>query len=217
MRRARASVLLALPLALTLVVTLPVSARSPGAAVYQPSAQPNGASRVDLAEAWVDWAFQAVDTNPLLNPRCEYSGIGNIWFAPVSIGGDIELDCTIPAGGKLFMSAGGVECSTAEDGGDTPEELSACVDSLLPFICCVQAEVDGVAVENIDRYMLKTDGQILAGPSLITDDPTLIVQGGWFLIARPMSVGEHEVFLHDAVPAFDLAFSATIHVTVVPH
>jgi hypothetical protein len=218
MRRAHA--LLSLVVSAVLVLSMgaaSVSAKSEHGAAYAPSARVNGATLVELAVAWADWAWQPADVSPLLNPRCDWSGIGKIWFAPVSIGEQQELDCTLPPGGKLLITPGGYECSTAEGNGETLAELTACAESLFASeICCAQVIVDGAELENLDPYLLTTPGQTVAGPNLFGEEPTLSVERGWFILLRPMSVGEHEVFVYDEAPNFDLIFSTTMHITVAP-
>jgi hypothetical protein len=218
MRRARISVCLAVSLTLVLVLSsATVAARSEKPAVYPPSAHPNGQSLVDLAQAWADWAWQPAETSPLLNARCDYSGIGKIWFAPVSISTAQELDCTLPPGGKLLITPGGYECSTAEGNGETLAELTDCAETLFANeICCEQVIVDGVELVDLEPYLFTTPGQLLDGPNLFGPDPTLSVERGWFILLRPMSIGEHEVFIYDEAPNFDLIFSTTMHITVAP-
>jgi len=216
----RARVALCLVISLTLVLmlsTTTLAAPTRKAAVYPPSAHVNGATLVDLAVAWGHWGWQPADTSPILNPRCEASGIGKIWFAPVSIGAEQELDCTIPAGAKLLITPGGYECSTAEGNGETLEELTECAETnFANEICCEQLIVDGVELVDLDPYILTTPGQVLDGPNLFGEDPTLSVERGWYILLRPMSVGEHEVFFHDEAPNFGLVFSTTMHITVAP-
>jgi hypothetical protein len=217
MQRAHRS--LSLAAALVLVLSLgasSVSARTQHAAVYPPTANVNGHSLLELAEAWADWAWQPADVSPLLNPRCEDSGIGHIWFAPVSIQAAQEIDCTLPPGAKLLVTPGGYECSTAEGNGETLAEITACAETLFASeICCELMTVDGIEVA-LDQYLLITPGQLIAGPNLFGPDPTLSAEKGWFVLLRPMSVGEHEVFIYDEAPNFDLVFSTTMHITVKP-
>jgi hypothetical protein len=208
-------------LAAALVLVLSIgagsaSAQTQRAAVYPPAAHVNGHSLLELAEAWADWAWQPAETSPLLNPRCEDSGISHIWFAPVSIQASQEIDCTLPPGAKLLVTPGGYECSTAEGNGETLAELTACADTLFASeICCELMTVDGIEVP-LDQYLLTTPGQLIAGPNLFGPDPTLSAEKGWFVLLRPMSVGEHEVFIYDEAPNFDLVFSTTMHITVTP-
>lgn len=218
MRRARVTLCLAASLTLVLMLsTTTLAAPTRKAAVYSPSAHVNGASLVDLAIAWGDWGWQSAETNPLLNPRCEASGIGKIWFAPVSIGEAQELDCTLPPGAKLLITPGGYECSTAEGNGETLEELTECAETnFTNEICCAQVIIDGVELTNLDPYEFTTPGQVLDGPNLFGPDPTLSVERGWYILLRPMSVGEHEVFIYDEAPNFGLVFSTTMHITVAP-
>jgi hypothetical protein len=218
MRRARFSACLAACVTLLMVLSsATVAAGSQKPAVYSPSAHPGGASLVELAEAWTDWAWQPAETSPLLNARCDYSGIGRIWFAPVSINTAQELDCTLPPGGKLLITPGGYECSTAEGNGETLAELTDCANTLFASeICCEQVIIDGIDLVNLDPYEFTTPGQLLAGPNLFGPDPTLSVERGWFILLRPMSVGEHEVFIYDEAPNFGLIFSTTMHITVSP-
>ena len=69
---------------------------------------------------------------------------------------------------------------------------------------------------NLDPYEFLTPGQVLDGPNFFGDDPTLSIERGWFILLRPMSVGEHEVFIYDEAPNFGLVFSTTMHITVAP-
>jgi len=217
MRRARVSLSLAASLTLVLMLSTTTLAAPRKAAVYSPQAHVNGASLVDLAVAWTDWAWQPPDTSPLLNPRCEASGIGKIWFAPVSIDVAQELDCTLPPGGKLLITPGGYECSTAEGNGETLAELTDCAETnFANEICCAQVIIDGRELTNLDPYEFTTPGQMLAGPNLFGEDPTLSIERGWFILLRPMSVGQHEVFIYDEAPNFGLVFSTTMHITVAP-
>lgn len=182
--------------------------------LYAPDILHEGLSLTQLAMAWADWAWQPADVNPLLHPRCEHSGIGNIWLLPVSIGGPFELSCTVPRGAKLLVTPGGWECSTAEGNGETVAQLIGCAETNIDLICCVQMLIDGQEVKNVDRWLLTTSGQTLAGPNLFGPDPTLSVERGWFMVLHPMDEGQHEVFIYDAAPSFDLEFSMTFHITV---
>ena len=91
-----------------LIAAAPVSAAGQG--FQPPNAKVHNHSLTDLAVAWTIWGFGSPeDENPLLASRCEQSPIDpKIWFLPVSLGGDMEVDCQIPKGAFLVFTRGRV-------------------------------------------------------------------------------------------------------------
>jgi hypothetical protein len=159
-----------------------------------------------IAGAWDLWAFGAPpDSNPLLANRCEASPSDpRIWFLPVSLGGDYEIECDIPVGAFLVLTPGGYECSGAEGNGETAEELEACVETNFANLSFVSVSLDGRPATNLGRYIVTSPLVQLPGPNLFGEDPTPSMLKSYFMVITPLSRGEHTVRAFDEFvnPAF---------------
>ena len=116
----------ALATVLILAVAGPASAgQHAGRGFVPPNAKVHGYSLKELSTAWNVWALGSPEAvNPLVANRCEQSPIDKkIWFMPVSLGGDYEVDCRVPSGAFLVVTPGGWFCDVAEAGGSTNAEL----------------------------------------------------------------------------------------------
>jgi hypothetical protein len=196
-----------------LVAAGPVSAAGQG--FQPPNARVHNHSLTNLAAAWTIWGFGSPENvNPLLASRCEQSPIDpNIWFLPVSLGGDMEVDCQIPKGAFLVFTAGGYECSEAEGNGSTEAELRACAEAGFDTFTDIEASLDGKAAKDLGSYVVTTPVFQLPGPNLFSDDPSPSVIKGVFQVIHPLSPGEHTLY---ALAAAEGIFSAslTYHLTV---
>src|SRR4249919_2760055 len=95
---------------LALAIAGPVSAHGgkghgAGPGFVPPNARVHGFTLKQLSTAWNTWSFATPEAdNPIVNGRCEQSPIDKkIWFLPVSLGGDYEVDCQVPAGAFLVV------------------------------------------------------------------------------------------------------------------
>jgi hypothetical protein len=217
MRRFGALVLAA---ALTLVLTTPILAAKPAIRGFLPSdARPHGYSLLDIGTAFNQWSFgTAEDVNPLLAVRCEPSPLDpRIWFLPVSLGGEWEATCDVPAGTFLVLTPGGWECSAAEPEpfhGGNEEELRACVDAGFELLSYVEVTFNGETVTDLDDYVVTTRMDTLPANNLLGPDPTITMDKGYFMVLAPLGPGTHTLRAYDefASEGFQAGITYTINV-----
>jgi hypothetical protein len=216
MRQLRRAALAAILLAL--VASSTTIAAAPAKGFLAPDARPLGRSLTDLATAWARWGFGSAEHNPNIEFRCEPSQLDpRIWFLPVSFGGETENHCDIPSGTFLVMFAGGTECSQAEAEpyhGDDAADLASCVDETLADLTYVEVTADGKPTTNLSAYVAESAAVLLPPGNLFSDDPTLSMTKGYFLVVRPMSPGTHHLSAYDE---FDFGFSGAVNYTITVH
>jgi hypothetical protein len=217
MRRFRAVLVLAT--ALTLVAAPVANAAKPATRGFLPAnARVHGHTLTELAQAWNVWAFgTSAEDNPLLAIRCEQSSIDpKIWFLPVSLGGEYETTCEVPAGTFLLMNPGGSECSNLEPEpffGADAADLLACVNETFPLLTYIEVTFNGKTVTNLDQYLITTPVYDLPANNLFSADPGLSRDKGYFMVIHPLSRGEHTLRAYDEFESFD--FVAGITYTIV--
>jgi hypothetical protein len=216
MRRATALIVATF---LALAIAGPVSAQGGGRGAGKGFAQPNvrvhGHSMVELAVAWNRYAFSTpAPDNPLINPRCEQSSTDKkIWFVPVSIAGDYEVDCQVPTGAFLVATPAGYFCEPIEAGGSSTAALLTCATNGFATLTVVQVLLDGREANNLDRYVVTTPRIELDGPNLLSDDPTPIIDKGIYTVIKPLRPGSHTLRLYDEFGP-ELTFGVTVNLTV---
>lgn len=205
---------------LSLVATsTAAAAKPPMRGVLPPSALARGHSLNELATAWNMWAFGSSVDNPLLAVRCEQSPIDpQIWFLPVSLGGEWLSTCDVPAGSFLLMNPGGSECSNIEPEpyfGTDPTDLLSCVNETFQDLTHLEVTIGGKTVTNLDPYIVVTSVINLPANNLINAAPGISRDKGYFLLLHPMSRGTHTMRAYDEF--FDGAFQAGITYTINVH
>ena len=207
---------IALATILVLAVAGPASAHGAGRGFLPPNAKAHGHTLTDLSVEWNIWALGTPgDVNPLLANRCEQSSFDKkIWFMPVSLGGDYEVDCQVPSGAFLVITPGGWFCDIAEAGGSSDAALRSCVVNGFALLTKVEVALDGRAAKHLDRYIVTTPRFELPGPNLLTEDPTSAMNKSYFLIVKPLSRGEHTLRMYDEFGSLDFTAGVTINVTV---
>lgn len=212
----RLLVVLAFTLLLGASFLAPSAASGKKAHVFPPNARPYGATLGEWQARWFRWFIEIpAPTNPLFDETGELCGInqrGPVWFtAPVAGLGTITRNCTVPAGKALFFILLGNECSNVEPPpffGATEAELRACAASGYEEFSAGATQsitVDGVSVQNVNRYRTQTPlfGYMLppdnvyglpAGPA------TKAISDGIGVIVKPLNPGRHRVAIHLDVP-----------------
>lgn len=183
-----------------------------------PNARPHGFSMVDIATAYNHWSFSSpADTSPLLDVRCEQSPIDpKIWFLPVSLGGEYETTCAVPPGSFMVLTPGGWECSSIEPEpffGSTEEELRECVDNGFELLSYVEVTFKGQTVTNLDDYVVTSRLDTLPPNNLLSSEPGLTMDKGYFLVLHPLSRGTHTLRAYDEFGS--LGFQAGITYTII--
>jgi hypothetical protein len=211
---------LSIAIVLTLLLApISVTAGDPDSRGFLPSnARVHGHSLVDLASAYTLWAFgTSAEVNPIVHARCERSPIDpNIWFLPVSAGGESVTTCQVPPGAFLVVTPGFIECSTIEPEpffGADEIALAECVDGWFDLLNRADVILDGRQVERLDEYALTTNAVTLPPNNLISTESGLSLSKGYFLMIAPLSRGEHTLRLYDEFES--LGFQAGINVTIV--
>jgi hypothetical protein len=217
MRRFRAILLLTVAFALVSAPT--VYAGKPATRGFlPPNARPLGHTLTELATAWNVWAFGTAEDNPLLAVRCEQSPIDpRIWFLPVSLGGEWENTCNVPQGAFLLMNPGGTECSNVEPEpffGADEADLLACVNETFELLTYVEVTFNGATVTDLDAYIVTTPLTNLPANNLLSADPALSRDKGYFMVIHPLSRGTHILRAYDEFESFDFqaGITYTIHV-----
>jgi hypothetical protein len=219
MRRVRHALLVGILLSLALAQG---AGASPPATrgLLPPSARPLGYSLTQLATAWNVWAFgTAADVNPLLAVRCEQSSLDpRIWFLPVSLGGEYQNTCDVPQGSFLVFNPGGSECSNMEPEpffGVDEADLLDCVNETFGLLTYLEITFNGKTVTNLDPYIVTTPLTHLPANNLLSSEPALSRDKGFFLVIAPLSRGTHTLHAYDEF--FDGAFKAGITYTINVH
>ncbi|HEX6811647.1 MAG TPA: hypothetical protein VF384_08505 [Planctomycetota bacterium] len=196
-------------LALVALTTLPHSATLPlTPGVFPSNARPYGQSYAEWSASW--WTFcmeHPVVGHPFLDDGqfdVTTGQSGNVWFLAAPFGTHTRT-VTIPRGTALCVGLLNAEWSSLEPVSvapptysSDPAVLEAIATSTADFITNVTCTLDGVGVDNIDDYRVVSpqfsftapDPWIFSAPDVLTG-PGTAVADGYFVILRPLSVGQH--------------------------
>lgn len=209
---------------LALAIAGPVSAHGgrghghgAGRGFMPPNAKVHGYSLNQISNAWNRWSLGTPEAeNPLIAGRCEQSPIDKkIWFLPVSLGGDYEVDCEVPTGAYLVVTPAGWFCDPVEAGGSTDPDLRTCVSNGFALVTHAEVGLDGRQAKNLDNYVVTSERIELPGPNLLSEDPTSVMDKGIYMVIRPLSRGDHTIRLYDEFESLDFTAGITFNITVV--
>jgi hypothetical protein len=183
------------------------------------------------------------DFNPLFAPddpqgkttgNCELGQHGDVWFLAASsnppIGG--TRSCTVPAGRQIFFPVINAECSKAEKNGTVFAEFSTCAKGLMDkvTIASLQAAIDGMSITNLQTFRFQSPLFMFVTPKdnplnaldgfptpPIPSGPSPSVSDGFWLLFKPLSVGQHVITYHAKAPSLHFELSGTIKINVVPN
>lgn len=216
-------------LAIMLIFTPCAFAKNDNPRILPPNSNAYGMSYGEWSAKWWQWNLSLpVDQNPSYDEGGDCSNgdngqLGPTWFLTgVNIAsGTAVRDCTVPAGKALFFPIINTECSTLEAPpfyGSNEEELRDCAQGF--HVGNVYAEIDGVAVQNLDRYLIESplftfivpENNIWGLPSGTGQS----VSNGYFLMLPPLSVGEHTIHFGGTYIDYDFTLDITYNLTVAP-
>lgn len=149
--------------------------------------------------------------------------LGPVWFLTgvINVSGTAVRNCTVPTGKALFFPIINVECSTLEPPpfhGDNEAELRACAKGF--GFENVFAEIDGVAVQDLDRYLVDSPLFTFTVPPDnvlgVAAGTGQSVSNGHFLMLAPLSVGEHVIRFGGAFTSGGFTLDITYNLTVAP-
>ena len=220
----------------------PLKVRDPGgaggqnSAVFPPGSSPYGKTYGEWsAEQW-KWTMAIPSpinpTNDLTGANGSLGQSGKVWFlagtsCPFNTNcGNLNVtrNLTIPSGTSLFFPLIAVECSTGEGNGTTDAQLRACAVSFTDVAINLSCEIDGDPIQNVNQYRVQSPLFEFTYPAdnifNIPSPPfsTQSVSDGVWIMAKPLSVGQHTIHFTGGIDpqVFEFGFSITYHLTVVP-
>jgi hypothetical protein len=200
---------------------------------------PVGNTYGEWGAKFFQWSYSMpVDSHPLFNTADISAGQrGPVWFiggtflstevSPGNYLGEAHRSGTIPRGTVLFFPLMNAEQSTLEGGGTKPKCLTACAEYLMSFVdpADLFCEIDGVPVADLGSYLALSRPSVygpLPANSILESqgypvgegDTSLFVADGYYLMLRPLPVGEHTIHFGGFLDASaDLGFTFTLDIT----
>ena len=172
--------------------------------ILPPDSRPYGKSYPQWAAAFWQWAFALpLNGHPFIDdPDFDFAAVqpdGPVWFwaAP---DGPLTRTVTMPAGKALFLTLRDVDASSLEAEpffGATEDEQRAIANFFADHIEDVFCTIDGVAVENLERYRFETPQfEFFAPTPWIFGEQGGVgtaVGDGYFLMLAPLPKGKHTI------------------------
>jgi hypothetical protein len=193
-----------------------------------------------LASTTAQWWQYAISIPTSVNPLIDTTGadcmVGQrdpIWFlVGTFFGGTAARTCTIPAGEWLFFPViNSVQFNTpnicGQGGNMNVAELRAAAAPFIDAATNMSVHVDGKAVKNLMRIksdvfatIVPTDNIFNApcgGPGTVPAgvySPS--VDDGYYVLLKPLSVGNHSLHIHAEVPSQSFVLDVTYNLTIAP-
>jgi hypothetical protein len=181
-----------------------LNANSTQTSVFSADSKPYGLTYGEWTAKWWQWAYLVPkEVNPAYEDSGKYCSEGQsgpVWFLTSTYKHPVDRYCTIPAEKAILFTILNSECSYAEFPNlKTEKQLRQCSKEMQDSVIHVQATVDGISVEDLDKYRLQSPlfnftlpkSNILELPANIT---TQSVSDGNWVFLKPLSVGEHVIY-----------------------
>jgi hypothetical protein len=192
--------------------------QNPG--VFPPRSTPQGMTYRKWAAEWSEWIFSIpTDQSPFFDPDgqfCQVNQAGPVFFLGSNFGGTTVRHCDVRPGQSILFSPAGITGILYLDA-NTVEELKAGVlDVLAPI--SVSADIDGVALRNLERYSFVSPlHDLTLPPDNVLGLPPgdyQAIDAGYFLMHAPFEKGRHVIHFHAEAAAYDFVSDVTyvIHV-----
>ena len=173
-----------------------------GVEVLTPDASWEEVTRAEwTARAWQWWLSLPNDVNPTMTGQgCGYGQAGPVFFLPIP-GELTPLECVVPEGAAIYVTAVYAECSTTEPPpgfGRNEDELVACTHAILDDVGITsQVSINGQDVGDLEAYHLASPAfpLTLSEGNLNLAEPGVslaVAESSNFIIAPP-SPGEYEI------------------------
>jgi hypothetical protein len=176
-----------------------VWAQSPNTNIFPIDSRPYNSTYGEWSAKWWIWVLSIPeDNNPVTDPtgeKCAINQEGPVWFLAGTTGGSVNRECDVPAGKAILFSPLNIECSFAEfPAMKTEQELRDCAQ--WPG-ASVKASIDGKNIEGIEQFKVQSplfdvtlpESNIFGAPA----GPTKAVSGGWWVLIKPLSPGNHQL------------------------
>ena len=125
--------------------------------VFTTDSKPYGLTYGEWTARWWQWANSIPKPdNPAVDntgKNCAIDQNGPVWFLAGTFGGSAERTCTIPSGKAILIPIFNSECSYAEFPALKSEsELRSCAKSLQDKTTSLEATVDGMSIQGLEKY-----------------------------------------------------------------
>jgi hypothetical protein len=204
---------------LVFLPTLTNSAYSQGSnqTVYSTDSKPFGVPYQDWVARWWNWTFGiSADEHPRDDPArsCNVNQNGSVWFLPDSLSIESASNprtCDVPVGKAIFIPIVAGEVSSIEkpdyDDDRIIKEALVCNN----YSNNRQAEVDDVAIKELnDPMTYRTNSSHIFNVTIVDGNIYNIKGGtghafadGWFLLVKPLAIGEHKIHVAGAIDSPD--------------
>jgi hypothetical protein len=206
------------------LIAAPASAGS-SFTIVQPNQKYAGKTYGQWSAAWWRWAANISEPNsPVDDPtgkNCAVDQKGPVWFL-AGTPGTSSPQCTIPQDKAVLFPVINGECSTVEGNGTTETELRACAVALMDHVTELGASIDGTPIDlgpGGSRFRFQSplftitfapnngfypDGSVAGTGESVGD--------GFWVLVKPLAVGQHEIDFHGTAPFPEFGFTFQIDV-----
>lgn len=209
-----------------LVPAMTALAKSPNPTVLPPNSHPYGMTYSEWGARWWQWLLGqgTVDLNSdTTGELCGIGQAGQVWFLAGAWGGSFTRECTVPKGKAIFFPvANWVYITFPWDPNDTVELAHATVKAGMDTAMDISAEIDGVALEELESYRVQSpeDQTKLFDLTLSEENlfglPPMVyptAADGIYLMLTPLSPGDHTINFHVQFPGYepiDVTYNLTV-------
>jgi hypothetical protein len=184
--------------------------------VLSPDSHPFGKTYQEWSNVWYQWALSipVPAANPQSHPlfdetgaNCASGQTGHVWFlgGVFNASGTVVRNCKVPTGTALFFPIVNFEVDRI-----TPPVLDlpgmrSLLDEALSQVSALNAEVDGVSIDNLSHYNTGSNGPTFSvtlpdnniyqffGFDVPAGTYQPLISGGYYLMLAPLPPGEHTI------------------------
>ena len=213
-------------------IIIPLSAFAQQESItFSPDSKPYQRTYAEWTAQWWIW-FISIPTgeNPLnyhiqndpTGERCNIAQGGPVWFLVGSGGGEVERECTIPAGRAILIPAINVQCSYAmHQSLRTEDDLRACATRDQDLVTETAATLNG-SVLQVHRVQSQLFNLTFPADNVFgaSGGPTQAVSEGFWVFLKPLPPGQHELHVQGLLVdptvtgPVNLVEDSTYHLTV---
>lgn len=193
--------------------------------IFPPDSRPYNLSYRNWTGKWWEWALSIPkDVNPLTDINgvfCAEGQTGPVWFLAGTNGkiNSIKRSCSVPSGKAILIPVLVTELSYAEMPSiKTDKELIYEASRHIDKCSLLRASLDGIKLPELFRYRIKFGPfdlfMVLNNIWDLSSVLTRAVSDGYWIFLRPLSIGDHLLYIHGIEPHFET--EVTYNLTIVP-
>jgi hypothetical protein len=185
---------------------------------------------------WWQYIFGLPLTDHPLNDttgeRCAVGQWGPVFFlvGPPTTGDAVERSCTVPSGKGILFPIVNVACAIPEDGGTLGAITSLCTSIAdLIEVDTLSVSIDGDTIKDLDGFRFQSPAFSFTGetpnvfsaigcgtPPCYEGFRETAISDGYWILLKPLKVGNHEIHFHGEIPDFHFVVDVTYDLTVEP-